>query len=492
MTKARAILRARSHSYIAAPVRGPIRPSASVLLVVALSVGAWLLLNDWLAGAGVLVLWAIWYYLPSPEGPPVLALALTFQWIQVSCGLYYSALTASPLQVIDFSDYRPMILIGLGSIVSLLLGLLAGVSLVSRDSPPGKLGPSFALSWRSLLGAYVVSTALNGVIQEAAWLVPGLTQGILAVSLIRLGLLFLIFRRVSRPNFQWRWVVGLFVFEVLLGFTGYFAGFREPLMMATLAFLEVFEPGRIRHWVVAGGLSAVLLATSVLWMGIRTPYRQDFEYEDFAASRSARLQRVVSLSTDRFRGGLGDLSADLDFLVDRLWAIYYPALAISRVPSIVPHEDGAILWAAIRHLTTPRLLFPEKPALPSDSEMVRKYSGVMVAGEEEGTSIAFGYVAESYVDFGLPLMFVPVFAYGLLMGMAYPWCLRIVRHRELAVGMATVVFWLSLYLFERSWVKTLGLSATLLIYLGGSTMLLDRMLLQRRPREKALLHGLRS
>jgi hypothetical protein len=47
-------------------------------------------------------------------------------------------------------------------------------------------------------------------------------------------------------------------------------------------------------------------------------------------------------------------------------------------------------------------------------------------------------------------------------------------YRELAVGFVSVVFWLSLYLFERSWIKTFGLTLTLTIYLGTVVWLLDR------------------
>ena len=166
----------------------------------------------------------------------------------------------------------------------------------------------------------------------------------------------------------------------------------------------------------------------------------------------------------------------MESFVDRLWAVYYPALAVQRVPSVVPHEDGAILWRAVWHILTPRLFFPDKPEVESDSEMVRKYAGVPVAGPETGTSIAFGYAAESYVDFGVPLMFVPVLLYGCLMGMAYAWLPRLIRDRELAVAAVAVILWLSLYLFERSWIRTLGGAGTLLVSLGGATLLIDRFL----------------
>ena len=139
------------------------------------------------------------------------------------------------------------------------------------------------------------------------------------------------------------------------------------------------------------------------------------------------------------------------------------------------------------HLLTPRLFFADKEVLASDSEMVLRYSGVLVAGagwraagQEKDTNIAFGYAGESYVDFGLPLMFLPILVYGFLMGAVYRGLLAVIWHRELAIALVTVVFWLSLYLFERSWVKMLGLSVTLVLYLGGATLLLDRFLLWRR------------
>jgi ABC-type proline/glycine betaine transport system permease subunit len=108
--------------------------------------------------------------------------------------------------------------------------------------------------------------------------------------------------------------------------------------------------------------------------------------------------------------------------------------------------------------------------------MVRKYSGIQVAGREHGTSIAFGYAAESYVDFGVPLMFLPPAIFGLLMGMAYAWFVRRIRYRELAVATVTVIFWLGLYLFERSTANMIGYAMSLIIYLGLPAVLLDKLL----------------
>ena len=470
------------------------RPAVPLRLLAmsAVCLAASLLAGDWIAGLGLLVLWAGWHYLRSAEGPPVLALAFTFQWMQVTIGVYYHGLTRRPLDAVELSDYRPMVLIGLGCLVALLVGLVLGTKVIRGPRLDDERRPAEAFSWPTLLAVYGLSVVLTGTVQQFAWEVPSLTQAILALTYARLAAVFIILSRLTRPRIRWVWMALLLTVEVVLGFTGFFAAFREPLMLAAVALLGVFDRRKLRHWVALALFGAVTFFTGLLWMAIRTDYRQDFESQVFAESREARLEKVLTLTSRWIGGDLGAKAYDLDFLVERLWVIYYPALAVSRVPAVVPHENGAILGRALLHIVTPRVFFPDKAVLESDSVMVLRYSGTRVAGAEKDTSIAFGYAAESYVDFGVPLMFLPIFIYGFLMGMAYHFWLRTIRYRELAVALVTVMFWMSLYLFERSWINTLGLSLTLMVYLGGASLILDRVLLMGRPlRAKAPAPGRR-
>jgi hypothetical protein len=291
---------------------------------------------------------------------------------------------------------------------------------------------------------------------------------------IRLGVVFLILRRLNTPEMRIVPMVGFVALEVVFGLTGYFAGFREPLVMVAVAVYEGFKPRSVRHWIVAGGLAVLIGALATMWMSVRRDYRSSFEDETFAASRERQLDRMSDLGSAWYREARDP--AETDRLIDRMWTVYYPALAVSRVPATLPHTDGALIGAALTHVLNPRLFFPTKAELQSDSEMVRKYSGVFVAGAEQNTSIAFGYAAESYIDYGVPLMFLPVFIYGLIMGVAYRFLAYRVSHGELRAALLTVVFWLTLYLFERSWVKTLGLAGTLLVYLGLPALVLDQYL----------------
>lgn len=448
--------------------------------------------DDWIAGLAVAVLWLIWKYLRHEGGVPVLAMALSFQWLQVTAGLWYYAATGRQLDTMVLSDYRPMVLIGLGCILALAAGLRAGVWLVTRGRPrvDWSEGYAIAIGWPALVACYVIGLALQGGLTQLAYEMPTLTQPILVMRFIRLAIVYLILRRLSRPVLRWPWIAAVLAFEVVLGLTGFFAGFRDPLIMAAMALFEAFEPRRVQHWIVTASVAAVMALVSVVWMNVRIDYRASFEDETFAASRQMHIDRMLELVTDWWRQS-HDVG-EMDSLVDRIWVVYYPALAVSRVPSVLPHTNGSLMVDALQHVFNPRLFFPTKAELQSDSEMVRKYSGVYVAGVETGTtSIAFGYAAESYIDFGLPMMFMPPLVFGVLMGVAFAFLGVRIQHNELRAGLLAVVFWLSLYLFERSWVKTLGLSGTLLVYLGGPALLLDYYLGRSAGQDRQALDGAR-
>jgi hypothetical protein len=435
----------------------------------------WLFSGDWLIGACLLVLGLGWVMLQPDEGPPVIALAFSMQWLSVCVGLFYFTLTDRPLDATIHSDYRPMVEIGLGCLVAMITGLAVGRRLVGLLGPASGLRPAYALTFKTLVTAYALGTLFVGAIQTAAWDYPGLAQAILALTYLRLGLLYLVLRRLLADN-QWHFFGAVVAVEIVLGITGYYAGFREPLIMAALSFLEFFDRRNVRHWITISALVTLMAVLGIAWVGVRTEYRRRFESDEkFAANRSARIDVLRASINDWAGQSRGEMLGNLDRFVDRMWTIYYPALAVSRVPSVLPHTNGSLMLETLQYVFEPRLFFPNKPDIKSDSEMVRKYSGVWVAGEDQLTDIAFGYAAESYIDFGIPLMFVPTFIWSAFVGFAIACILRVFRHRDIAISVATVIAWLSLYLFERSWAKTIGLSGTLLIYAGGLSFILDRL-----------------
>jgi hypothetical protein len=451
----------------------------------AVCAAAWLITGDALAPVALFVMLAAYKLVATHDRLYVLILAMTFHWMQTSLGVFYHGATGRPLQAIEFSDYRPMVLIGLGCVFALALGIGIGLRLVKRrphlvDRPR----PEYAFRLWVLVALYLFSIVSEEGLLSLTTSYPSLRQVIITVDSFRLGAVFLLLRRFVQSS-QWGWFSAVAALEVAMGMSGYFAGFREPVVLALLATLEVFDRHNRRHWAVLGLGSALIVLLALIWMGVRVEVRREFAGMDaIGSATTTRMQRVSTLGADFLKRDSTSIINTGDNLVDRLWAIYYPALAVQHVPEELPHTDGEILWRAIQHVLTPRVFFPNKGELVSDSDMVRKYSGVMVAGREENTSIAFGYAAESYIDFGVPLMFLPVFVFGLLMGLAYTYCRELIVHRDLFVAFVTVTFWLSLYLFERSWATTLGVAVGFFVYLGIPVLLLDRFLLMRAEHER--------
>jgi hypothetical protein len=460
-----------------------------LLSVTLITVSGALYTDDWLIGASILVLWLIWKLTMTRDGMFVVPMALTFQWVQSTIGLFYLDFFGRSVDAIQRSDWRPMVMIGLGCCLALAIGIRTGLRLV-KPPPAGEDRPEFAFPFKLLVIIYVVTIILEGSLNTAVREFPSLRQIVVNFDEARLAVLYLLLRRFYRPVPQWGRIAAVVGFEVILGISGFFAGFREPLVLTGLAMLEVFDHRNARHWAAAAAVGVVTVGFGLMWMGIRSEYRRDYvQMDNFKTDRGARIARIGDLASGFLRSDTEGFMGTVDNFVDRMWPIYYPALAVSRVPGTLPHTNGAIFSAAIKHITMPRVFFPDKGELSSDSEMVRKYSGVLVAGAETGTSIAFGYAAESYVDFGIPWMFLPVFGFAVVMGMVYRMVARTIKHRELLVAYSTVTFWFALYIFERSWVLTLGETLGLLVYVGTPIVLLDRFLLIRHERKQAD-HGL--
>src|SRR5215470_234667 len=121
-------------------------------------VAGWLLSGDWLIGACLLVLGLGWMILQPDEGPPVIALAFSMQWVSVCVGLFYVALTDRPLEATLHSDYRTMVAIGLGCLLTMIGGLSVGRRLVGLLGPATGPRPAYALTFKALAASYVAGT----------------------------------------------------------------------------------------------------------------------------------------------------------------------------------------------------------------------------------------------------------------------------------------------------------------------------------------------
>lgn len=430
-----------------------------------------LLADDWLASVGLLILFLGWKYLAREPGPPIIAAAFSLQWLQIMAAIVYFAISGRKVWEMREGSYEQMVMLGLAAAVTLFTGfyLAAGFGRFRRwrETPPRML----PVSTNRITIFYLSTVAGSGVLQELAWSTPGLTQPLLVLSRIRYVLLYFLVTRLIRLKMPWPWIAGILATELSLGFSGFFAEFREPLVVIAIAVLGTMDRKRARTWGIVGGLAALAVFSAIVWTAIKPVVRSNYVG---VVSRSERLGAALVVAGETFTLRGAEWKWQSDAMISRIWAIYYPSLALPRVPSVIPHENGRILWGAVQNALTPRLFFPRKRALPSQSDEVRKYSGIWVAGRETNTSYAFGYVAESYVDFGIPLMFVPIFGWGILLGFAYKWLRKNLHYDELRTGIIVVIFWAVLTPYEASWVMMIGPAVTIMAILGVGAVLVDK------------------
>jgi hypothetical protein len=225
-----------------------------------------------------------------------------------------------------------------------------------------------------------------------------------------------------------------------------------------------------------------MLWLSIVWLGIRGEIRHDFATLGSTRTPMERLRFAYGEFTQWWELEREYKMYDADALAERVWDVYYTALALDRVPAVLPHENGALLSAAFQHVLTPRFLNPNKPDLRSESEDVIRYAGVQVAGRQEGTTIAFGYVIQSYIDFGIPWMVLPSLGFGIFLGMAYRFFMTTIRHQEILVAVLAIAFWGNILPYNVAWAKMFGKLLTALVYVGGPAIVLDHVLYYNRMR----------
>jgi hypothetical protein len=418
---------------------------------------------------------AVTWKLVRTDGPPVLGLALAFQWAQVAGAPAYVALTGRTMPDVARGGWIEMVLIALVAILVLALGLRLGMRRHETEAPSGS-----PIGWRMLIVIYALFTAGERLLMPIIWQLGSLHQIVTCLLLLRFALLFLMLRRLLAPP-RYGWFALLVGVELALGFTGFFADFREVLMLAALALLEQFDRRRLSHWAGLGAMAVLALGLGVVWTGIKDRYRAS-QMHGGSAGLIDRVVQVEELATDWAPHDSERLGRDFDKLMGRLWAIPIQARALQVVPASVPHQDGALFLDSLLHVVTPRVFFPDKPSLAdADTNMGRHFAAAPYT-PLQATSVAFGYVAESYVDFGVPLMFLPILAFGLFMGAAYRLLNRMIRDPELAAALSVGIFWTSLFSYERSWTKMLGTSVAILIVGGAVGIGIDRLIARLRRR----------
>jgi hypothetical protein len=289
----------------------------------------------------------------------------------------------------------------------------------------------YGISWVAEAGTVGVSLQFAGFISQ--------------VLGFRAALLVLLFMTILRQKQGYGYGVAAALFVILPSSISMFAGWSAVFTLFLVVLLGEWKPWsrnpleRIlnrRIQVLIASLVVALFVLGTIWQGgVKMAWRAELRAGAFAAAPTEKMEILGGIVADTVADM--DWSQALESFFERMTGTFYFSRVLDHVPGVVPHEGGALTWRAVTHIFSPRFLFPEKPELGSTSILVRKYTGMYVAGEESETSIGLSYVAEMYIDYGPYSMFIPLFAWGFLVGLTCMALYRLAPSR--AIGGAAVV-----------------------------------------------------
>lgn len=361
--------------------------------------------------------------------PPILLLPVLYQWSEVAILPIATIWYGVPLSDLSQwnSDWDAAAYFGLAGVVALGLGLRLG-SGMARTSPfagqiaqNAKLWPfsdTLRMSLVIIAGGYVLAV-VSGFAGPARTAVDQMAN-VKYVGIFMLAYTCLLTGR-NLPVLAA--VVG---FDVVFGMTGFFAEFKNTILTLAVAAMAARPRLRAADMLLVAAAALALLAVAVFWSAVKSDYR-------VFMNRGTGAQ-IVAVSLEDRLGYLGQAVASVDGetiadgfdrLVRRHGYLEFLALTMDNVPAARPHENGTMLLAAVQHVTMPRFLFPWKPPLPNDTDVMVTYTGLPPLWDNR-TSISLGNFTEMYIDFGIFGALLCQLALGVAIGLVVR---TLMRHR---------------------------------------------------------------
>lgn len=393
------------------------------VLIVAILGGA-LTSNAALTAAALVVLALLLRVLRRPGESPVLLFAVGMQWAQVTAKVFEADYQGVPVDDLGHSiQLSTAIWLGLAGVAVLAIGMHA--ALRSLRTPPFKEVDAGArsLSTDRIFVLYLVTLAIGIGTQPLLWRMLPIAEALRALGEIRWAFYFLLGFHTLRWRRNTTYFLAATAIELLAGI-GYFSSFKTVLFMAIIVAIASGRRVNVRSLTVVMIAGTATVVFALAWQSVKGQYRkylnQGTHQQVALVSTEAQVQTFGTMMTSV---DSRQLTGAVPSLLDRLAYVDFFADVLDHVPAALPHEGGALLWRAIVHVLTPRILFPDKPVLESDSEETMRYTGRVLASGAEGTSFSLGYMVEQYIDFGYWGMFLPIFLIGLAWGGIYRYCM---------------------------------------------------------------------
>ena len=359
--------------------------------------------------------------------PKYLLVNLVLNWMVVAILLPYGAIFQKPLS--ELSIYKSDTIISATWLAVLSqLFYLVGIYLPIRNLVVTKMEQLQIILSRydgkQLFATYVLYSFFTAILTP---ILLSFSGGQMFMGLVYFKWVFLTFLIVHTsiiPS-NTKYVLLFVGFEILLSFSGFWASFKDYILVAVGAFFTLNRKISAKAIFATFLTFAMTFLIMVVWSASKGKYRAFLT----GGQRSQNIVQTDQLNNINVLWDIvsEDFSSEnfsesfergRDALIYRISYVEYFALALKQVPTFLPHENGAMLQNAFEHVLKPRILFPDKKVI-YDSDITSKYTGITFAGRDEGVSFSLGSVAEAYIDFGAVYMFMPIFFFGLFFGWMY-------------------------------------------------------------------------
>lgn len=435
-----------------------------VAAVILLSVGFGPNLNLALLSLAVLVVGCIVLWRPGET--PFLCVTFCVHWLGASVAIFYA--NWLDLDILRASVFGGEIslatVLSLVGILFLAFGMRVGAGTWRPREAESALSIACAHPVSRWFGLYCIALAVSLTALAFMWVLPGLSQALLALAGLRWAFFFVLaYASFARGGVGGMYFPLAFAIELALGLGTYFSDFRTVFFFSIYAALASGLRLNARMQALLALLIVALVSFSIVWTGVKQEYR--------AFISGGQREQVVSVDYATRLGKLADLTGALDAraveagfdqILRRLSYVEYFSVVLVHVPAAIAHENGALLVDALTRPFLPRAFFPDK-AVIDDTERTNLYTGG-IAGVSEATSISIGYVGEAYIDFGTYGMMLALFGVGCGYGYGY----RLLSRSKVAgslvgMGLATAALQ-PIGFLETSFTKAAGgLAITLLV-----------------------------
>ena len=348
-------------------------------------------------------------------------------WSVVTVLIPYADIVDKPLQQLYVYGKSDIVLaswIGLTALAVYLTGIQIAVFRVKSIDISILNSLLNRYSGQKIMLVYVIVSLLSVVLNNAIIFIPG-GQLLLSVTYLKWVLLTLLIAHTLVDDSNRLIVLLVVVFEILLSFSGFWAAFKDYILVMIGAYFLFLPKFSFKSVLLVTSITVVSLFMSVVWTYSKGEYRKYLTGGErtqiiIQEDQLSNLFKFVEIVREDFspENFSSSFSTGMESLIHRISYVEFLALTMKQVPAYIPHEEGGLLNNAFAHVLKPRFLFPDKKSI-YDSELTSKYTGIQFAGAEQGTSFSLGTVAESYVDFGSIYMFIPILFFGLWIGWLY-------------------------------------------------------------------------